>query len=93
MAGMARKLWIAVSVLSVLVAVGWMVWWSRNFWLVDALLLRYTVAAGLLAALATGGWELLHRQGFSLRTLLIAATLIVTTLVAIALGFDAWLAS
>lgn len=54
----------------------------------DALLLRSTVAAGLFAALAVAGLQFLQLQRFSLRTLLIA-----TTLVAALLGLVVWLAS
>jgi hypothetical protein len=88
---MRRKLCIAASVFAVLSAVGVLVWWSRNFWLVDALLLRSSVAAGVLAALAAGGWQWLH-QNFSLRTQLIVVTLLVTTLIAVLFGLDVWLA-
>jgi hypothetical protein len=82
-----RRALIAMSILFGLAAVGFVAWLPRNFWLLDALLLRSMVAAGLLGALAAGGVQFLQLQRFSLRSLLI-----VTTIVAIVLGFAVWLA-
>jgi hypothetical protein len=82
-----RRALIAMSILFGLAAVGFVAWLPRNFWLLDALLFQSAVASGLLAALAVGGLQFLQLQRFSLRSLLI-----VTTIVAIVLGFAVWLA-